>query len=220
MTPNPKDRRAQITAYEVITEKELLEYITRQGSGITMGQAKANYEEIIGAHEFFLRQGAGINTEFLNIRPVVQGVFNDDDDKFDHSRHQLKYRTRMGRRYNRVTENVKMEKVDPVSNAPLLATLEDIASGTINDTLTPGGVVTLSGLRLNFKQDDPQQGLFLINSARTECRMERILSHTGKQVIFQIPTPLSPDEYTLEARILPSGNKELKIGTLSERLVV
>jgi hypothetical protein len=75
MTPDPNDRMAQITDYEVITEKELLAYITRQGASITMSEAKANYEEIIGVHEYFLRQGVGINTEFLNIRPVVQGVF-------------------------------------------------------------------------------------------------------------------------------------------------
>jgi hypothetical protein len=220
MTSDPNDRKAQIFDYEVISEEDILEYITRQGSGITMGQAKANYEEIIGAHEYFLRRGAGINTEFLNIRPVVQGVFRDDDDKFDNGRHKLKYRTRLGRRYNRVTEDVKMEKVAPVSNAPLLVSIEDIASGTVNDTITPGGVATLSGMRLNFKKDDPQQGIFLIDAAKNEHHIERTLSHTGKQIVFVIPATLTPDEYTLELRVLPSGNKELKIGVLVDRLSV
>jgi hypothetical protein len=217
MTSDPNDCRAQITDYEVITEKDLLDYITRQGSGITMSGAKASYEEIIGAHEHFLRQGFGINTEFLNIRPVVQGVFRDDDDKFDSGRHKLKYKVRLGRRYNRVTEDVKMEKVTQASSAPLPATVEDIASGTVNETLTPGGVATLAGLRLNFKQDDPQQGIFLIDSAKTEYRAERILTHTGKQVVFMIPAGLPSDEYTLEVRVLPHGNREVKKGTLPDK---
>jgi len=220
MTPDPNDCRAQITDYEVVTEKDLLEYITRQGSGITMSAAKANYEEIIGAHAYYLRQGVGVNTEFLNIRPVTQGVFRDENDKFDSNRHQLKYKTRLGRRYNHISEDVKMEKVSPVINAPLLTTFEDIASGTINDTLTPGGVATLAGLRLNFNQDDPQQGIFLIDSAKTEHRAERILTHTGKQVVFMIPADLPSDEYVLEVIVLPKGNKEVRKGVLQDRLNV
>jgi hypothetical protein len=98
MTSDPNDCRVQITDYKVITAKELPEYITRQRSSITVSEAKANYEEIIGAHEYFLRQGFGINTEFLNIRPVAQGIFRDDDEKFDSSRHKLKYKTNLGRR--------------------------------------------------------------------------------------------------------------------------
>jgi hypothetical protein len=113
-----------------------------------------------------------------------------------------------------------MEKVAPVSNAPLLVSLEDIASGTVNDTVTPGGVATLSGVRLNFRKDDPQQGIFLIDSAKNEHRIERTLSHTGKQIVFLIPATLTPDEYTLELRTLPSGNKELKTGVLTDRLSV
>jgi len=220
MTSDPNDCKAQIFDYEIVSENDILEYITRQGSGITMGEAKANYEEIIGAHEYFLRQGAGINTEFLNIRPVPQGVFRDDNDKFESGRHKLKYKTRLGRRYNRVTEDVKMEKVAPVSNSPLPTTLEDIASGTVNETLTPGGVATLSGLRLNFKQDDPQQGIFLFDSAKKEYRSERLLSQNGKQVVFVVPAGLPSDEYTLEIRVLLHGNKEVKKGILPDRLNV
>jgi hypothetical protein len=113
-----------------------------------------------------------------------------------------------------------MEKVAPVINVPLPTTLEDIASGTINDTLTPGGVATLAGLRLNFNQDDPQQGVFFIGSSKTEHRAERILTHTGKQIVLMIPADLPSDEYTLEVRVLPKGNKEVRKGVLQDRLNV
>ena len=75
ITPDPDDRRAQVSGYETVTEKEIFEYITRAGSAVTPGEAKANYEEIIGAFDYFLRQGYGINTEFIIIHPVIPGVF-------------------------------------------------------------------------------------------------------------------------------------------------
>ncbi|MDR2409476.1 MAG: DUF4469 domain-containing protein [Bacteroidales bacterium] len=220
MTSDPNDRRAQIIEYQVVTEAEIFDYITRAGSSITLAEVKANYEEFIGAFEFYLRQGYGINTEFIQIRPVMIGVYKNDEDKYEQGRHQIKFRSRLGKRYNHTSDNVKVEKVSPPSNLPILIKLEDISSATINEIITPGGVVSLSGVRLNFKEEDPLQGVFLVNTRKEEFKIERIITHTGKQIVFQIPDALHPDEYTMEVRMLPTGNKNLKIGRLSERLTI
>jgi hypothetical protein len=82
VTSDPDDRRAQVVDYEVITEDELFDYMTREGSSITRAEAKANYEEITGAFDYFLNRGYGFNTEFIKIRPVMPGVYRGDDDKF------------------------------------------------------------------------------------------------------------------------------------------
>jgi hypothetical protein len=220
ITPDPNDRRAQVFDYEVITEEELLAYIAREGSGITLPEAKANYEGTIGAIDYFLQRGCGFNTEFIKIRPVMPGVYRDDDDKFDPKRHEIKYRVVLGKRYNRVTDNVKVEKVTPPNNLPLPATFEDITSETVNETLTPGGTAVLTGLRLKFNPNDAQQGIFLIDSAKNESRIEKILSHTNAKVVFLLPANLAPDEYSLEVRILPPNNKKVRTGKLTERLTV
>jgi hypothetical protein len=220
MTADPDDCRAQITGYESVTEKEIIEYITRKGSSITPAAVKASYEEIIGAHEYFLQQGYGINTEFINVRPSVQGVFRGKDDKFDPARHKIRFHVSLGKRYNRTSDEVKTEKTEPVDNAPLPQSFEDIASGTFNEVITPGGTATLSGVRLKFQQDDPRQGIFLVAADKTEVRVERILSHHATQVVFLVPVNLPADGYSLEVRILPKGNKELKKGILMDVLTV
>ncbi|MDR1156410.1 MAG: DUF4469 domain-containing protein [Bacteroidales bacterium] len=220
MTPDPDDCRAQVTGYESVTEKEIVEYITRKGSSITPAAAKANYEEIIGAHEYFLQQGFGINTEFINVRPSIQGVFQNRDDRFDSSRHKIRFRVTLGKRYNRTSQEVKTEKTEPVSNAPIPQSLEDIASATVNEVLTPGGTATLTGTRLKFLQNDPKQGIFLIAADRMEYRVERLLSHHAAQVVFLIPASLPAGEYTIELRALLKGNKDVKKGTLPDKLQV
>ncbi|MDR3269288.1 MAG: DUF4469 domain-containing protein [Tannerella sp.] len=220
VTPDKDDRRGQVSGYETVSEPEIFEYMTRKGSAITVAEAKANYEEIIGTVDYFLKLGYGINTEFVNIRPVITGVFHDDDDKFEDGRHKIKFRAQLGRRYNHTADDVKVEKVAPSSNTPLPVTFEDVASATINDMMTPGGTARLTGMRLNFKQSDPQQGIFLIDSAKKAHRVELILSQKGTQVVFQIPAGLAPDEYKLEVRFLSKDSKTLKIGVLTERLSV
>jgi hypothetical protein len=90
----------------------------------------------------------------------------------------------------------------------------------VNDILTPGGVASLTGMRLKFRQDDPKQGIFLLDSAKTEYRVERLLSQTGTAVVFLLPAALAPGEYTLEVRMLFPNNKNLKTGKLAEKLTV
>jgi hypothetical protein len=220
ITPDPNDRRAQVIGYEIVTEKELFEYMTRIGAAITPAEARANYEEIINTFEYFLKQGYGINTEFIHIRPVIPGLFKNDEDRFDYERHKIKFSTQLGKRYNRTADDVKVEKVEATNNLPLPVTFEDIASATVNNMMTPNGVVSLRGIRLNFNQEDPLQGVFLIDSRKNEYRVERIISHNGTHIVFQLPKELMPEEYTLEIRMLPRGNKTIKKGTLTERLTV
>ena len=220
ITPGPEDRRAQVVSYEAVTEKEIFEYMTRAGAAITMAEAKANYEEIIGTFEYFLKLGYGINTEFIHVRPVIPGLFKNDDDRFDYERHKIKFSTQLGKRYNRTADDVKVEKVEAPNNLPLPVTFEDIASTTVNNMMTPDGVASLRGIRLNFNQDDLTQGVFLIDSNKNEYRVNKIISHKGTHVVFQLPRDLVPDEYILEIRMLIRGNRTLKKGRLTEKLTV
>lgn len=220
MTEDPNDCRAQVTGYEAVSEEEIFNYITRKGSGITTAEVMGNYQEIIEAHEYFLELGYGINTKFLKVRPTIQGVFTDSNDSFDSSRHQIKFNSKLGKRYNQVAQNVKTEKVEPVSNAPVPYRFEDIASGTTNETLTPGGVADLTGTRLKFDEGDENQGIFFIATDGTSSKVSKVITKKNSQVVFMIPDALVAGEYTLEVRILPSGNKEIKKGVLEDKLSV
>jgi hypothetical protein len=126
MTTGPDDCRMQVAGYESVGEKEIFEYMTRPGSGVTPAEARGNYKEFIGAHEYFLRQGYGINTEFIKVRPTLQGTLRDQNDSFDHARHKVNFKVTLGKRYNKVSGEVKVEKVEPSNNAPLPVTFEDI----------------------------------------------------------------------------------------------
>ncbi|KOH44568.1 DNA-binding domain-containing protein [Sunxiuqinia dokdonensis] len=220
MTEDPNDCRAQVTGYEAVTESEIFEYMTRKGSGITTAEAKANYQELIEAHEYFLKQGFGINTGFINARPVIQGVFRDKADSFDPSRHQVKFNVKLGKFYNQTANDLKFEKVEPLSSDPIPNDFEDIASDTVNNIITPTGTAILQGVRLKFNMEDDEQGIFFIAANGAVNRVSKIITMTSSQVVFLIPQELAAGEYTLEVRILPKGNKMIKKGVLKDLLTV
>jgi hypothetical protein len=214
------DRRAQVCNYEIITEKELFEYITRSGSSVTMGELKAIYEEIISAIYYFLKQGYGINTEFIRIKPVIVGVFDGDDDNFDPARHKIKFKVTLGKRYSHTADDVKTEKIIAPNNGPLPRTFEDLNSESVNETVTPGGTATLCGARLKFHQDNPQEGIFMIDSTNTEHHITKIIGISNATAVFQIPDDLAAGEYSLEVRTRYKNSKKLKTGKLPATLTV
>ena len=219
ITSKSDDMRPQIAGYETVTEKELFEYMTRTGSTITLAEAKANFEEMIDTFKYFLEQGYGVTTDFLIIWPVMSGVLQNKDDRFDPERNKVVFKTRLGRRFNGVSNAVKVEKIDPPANTPSPLVLEDLTSVTVNKYLTPGGTVVLSGERLRFRQDNPQQGIFLIASSGDELRIERIFKHSNAQIVFLLPASLPLDEYTLEVRMMPQRGKEVRKGVLPLKLI-
>jgi hypothetical protein len=220
VTEDPNDCRAQITGYESVTENEIFEYMTRKGSGITTAEAKANYLEFIETHEYFLKQGYGINTEFINARPVIQGVFRDKNDLFDPSRHQVKFNVKFGKYYNQTAKDIKIEKVEPVTSNPVLGSFEDVVSDAVNETITPSGTAILQGLRLKFNPEDQDQGIFFIAANGMATRVNKVITMSNSEVVFVVPSELVPGEYTVELRMLPKGNKTMKKGLLKDRLTV
>lgn len=219
MTKNSNDYRAQVVGYETVTEKEIIEHMTRAGSGITIAEAKANYEELIGSLDYFLKLGYGINTEFINVRPTMPGVYRDKDDKFDPSRHRIRFKAQLGKRYNHTHDDVKVEKVEPLNNAPVPNFFEDVTTGAVNDVITPGGTAIIKGARLRFNKNDLMQGIFFV-SEQDEFRVEQVLSHTSTHVVFIVPPQLRPNTYSLEVRMFPHNSRAFKRGILPERLNV
>lgn len=214
---NPNQCRAQVSSYETVTEKEIFDYITRKGSGITTGEIQANYTEIIEAHEFFMKQGYGINTEFIKARPSILGIFNDKNDTFDPSRHRVRFNAQFGKRYDQTAASISTEKIEQLNKGPVLADFEDVTSGTINEHITLGGPAVITGLRLRFNQEDPKQGIFFVLNG-TATKVTRIMDMRSNKVVFMIPAGLATGDYNLEVRKVLNGSKEVQKGVLSVKL--
>lgn len=217
LAEDPNECRAQVSSYETVTEEEIFDYITRKGSGITMGEIQANYTEIIEAHEFFMKQGYGINTEFIKARPSIVGIFTDKNDTFEPSRHRVRFNAQFGKRYNQTAASVSTEKIEQISKDPVVAEFEDLTSGTVNEHFTSGGAAIITGLRLRFDQNDAKQGIFFVLNG-TATKVSRIMDMRSTKLVFMIPAGLATGDYNLEVRKVLNGSKEILKGVLSVKL--
>lgn len=213
ITDAPDDYHAipqNVISYQLC---DLLEEMVVPG-GVTTTQAAAVLESFMGAQEKILKRGGSINTEFYNIYPRISGKFTSPDDNFDPGRHQVHFSVRMGTRFQPLASQITPQKVAAKLRVPELSTYIDSASGTNNQTLTPGKVGEIKGEYLKLDPTDTEQGVFFISGTNT-YRSETYLRNTNSTLMFYIPDQIEAGEYKIEVRTILPGNREMRTGALS-----
>jgi hypothetical protein len=85
----------------------------------------------------------------------------------------------------------------------------------------------VTGHRLKFDSDDPEQGIFLIPARKGDyltstgqaTRLDDVARNTGRELIFLVPSALPVGLYHLEVRAL-FGRHSLRAGRLEAELIV
>ncbi len=217
MTSDPIDCRAQPVTPGSKNEEDIIDYMVDRGSTVTKAEAKATLEEFGGALIFMLKEGYAINTSLIKIVPSISGVFTDSDDVFDPTRHKVNLNIKAGDRLVGVPSLIKVKKIEANVALPSPKDLVDIASGTQNSKLTPGGIVKVTGKRMKIRPEEPEQGVFLVNGAQT-LQVGTLVTNRPSELVFVLPDTMPAGDYTLEVR--GEINNNLRVGRLADTLQV
>lgn len=221
ITPDPNDRRAQVVRYPVANEAMIVDFMCSPGSTVTKAEALANFEQVKGAYEYFLKMGYGIKTSLIDVRPTITGVFIDKNDRFDPSRHQINFRVKLGKRYADAQRNVKTKFVKSAEALPEVDEFWDGTTNTTNELATPGKICKISGNRLKLDLADMEQGIFFISKDGSKTvRVSIIAECKNSSLVFETPSELPSGEYTVEVRTYINSGKDLKKGRLADMLTI
>src|SRR5699024_8370108 len=220
LTDDPNDYMAVVQGQRTRTTEDIIDIMVRRGSTVNRADIRAVFEERREAIRELLEDGDTVETDLVRISPSIPGVFNSAADTFDPSRHHKALNTNRGSLIGEVARNLSVEKVEAVTPRPNLQMLRDVSSGTSNETLTPGGPAELIGNRLKSDQENPEQGIFLIASDRSETRVETIIHNMPSHQIFMIPEGLASGGYPVEVRASQKNSDTIRSGRLEAVLVV
>ena len=87
--------------------------------------------------------------------------------------------------------------------------LVDLVSATANETLTPGGSVRLSGLKMKVEGDDPTVGLKLLHmetQAEYNVPLSAIPVNKSKEIVFVVPAGLPAGHWQVRIVTQHSGS--------------
>ena len=224
LTPAPDDYMAQAADVRSYTLDEIIDLMMEKGTTLTRADVAATlqvYGEVVSA---IIKDGSAVNTPLMNTSMSISGVFDGANDSFDKKRHTVNLNITAGTLLRDAVTKVKCEKTEGVSTDPYITEVTDIVTGTVNTTLSKGGVVQLVGSRLKFDAKDTAQGIFFVPETGEAVRAAVIAENKPARLMAIIPADLAAGTYYIEVRTkILEGNKSgktLKTGRFNKALTV
>ena len=214
LTPDPNDFTARVSSERSLSVADICH------SAATRGGADVSDAAMSHAVELFLKEmayrlcdGFAVNTGYFTAMPVVRGVFLNPNETFDPQRHTLQFQFTQGELMRREIEDVEVEIMGVAETGLYIGQVEDMKSRTVNEVLTPGFNLRVTGTKLRVVGDKPGVGIFFRETAtNTATKVDEadIVVNNPSELMIIIPA-LPAGTYQLEVTTQYStGNKLLK----------
>ncbi|GHT37067.1 hypothetical protein FACS189435_1260 [Bacteroidia bacterium] len=130
----------------------------------------------------------------------IKGVFNGMHDHFEGERHKVAFDFQTGATLRKVMPVIQVDVTGLADSGLKLLQIEDVASGSMNDQLTPGGILKVFGQKIKLAGDDPDVGIYFVGGttrARVKVADNQIALNAKSQLVFNVPS-LPDGTYYLE----------------------
>lgn len=219
LTDDPNDYMAVVTDNETITTDQIVEQMIGKGSTVTKAEALSVIEEFSYAVVQAVASGQNVNTELFKVYPSISGVFNDQNDGFDKSRHSIRLSLNAGHRLAEAVANIELRKVEVAMAQPVIQQFTDLKTKAVNETFSPGQIASIKGSLLKFDEADETQGIFFIAADGTETRVQNMVKNKPSELLFFVPESLSSGSFQIEIRSIFRNYKNVRIGRFLTDLV-
>ena len=204
LTPDPNDFTARVSSERSLSVADICH------SAATRGGADVSDAAMSHAVELFLKEmayrlcdGFAVNTGYFTAVPVVRGVFLNPNETFDPQRHTLQFQFTQGELMRREIEDVEVKIMGVAETGLYIGQVEDMKSRTVNEVLTPGFNLRVTGTKLRVVGDKPGVGIFFRETAtNTATKVDE-----GDIVIN------NPSELMIIIPALPAGTYQLEVTT-------
>ena len=214
LTPDQNDFTARVSSERSLSVADICH------SAATRGGADVSDAAMSHAVELFLKEmayrlcdGFAVNTGYFTAMPVVRGVFLNPNETFDPQRHTLQFQFTQGELMRREIEDVEVKIMGVAETGLYIGQVEDMKSRTVNEVLTPGFNLRVTGTKLRVVGDKPGVGIFFretVTNTATKVDEGDIVINNPSELMIIIPA-LPAGTYQLEVTTQYStGNKLLK----------
>jgi hypothetical protein len=187
ITDKPDDSAAQAHPTASLDREATIGRILVKGTLLTRTDVLAVLNALGEVLSEGTREGCTFNLPMFNTSFSISGVFDGPLDSFDHNRHRLHINLTKGTLLREAERNVKLEKINVSAPMPQIQEVKDSVSGSVNERLTPGGVVELRGYGLRIDGDDPACGLWFTSGTGDELKAPVIIENKPSRIIAMIP---------------------------------
>lgn len=226
LTERANDYMALVTRLRSYTLEEIAERMLKRGTMLTKADILAVLEVYHSEIADIISEGDGVNTPIFNIAPAIGGVFEGVNDSFDPSRHKIRLNLNAGATLREAQKKIRSEKVPAIDPVPQITQVVDMKSRTVNDLLTPGGNLRVSGYKLKIAGTLEDVGCYFVDANtgnRTKVDTVDIITNNPSELLIVIPS-LPQGSYHFEIQTQYSGGgkylKEVRVSSFNKILIV
>ena len=200
LTENPNDRYGRVVNLASINEDILIARAIANGFNGNAASMKAVCEALKQEAVKAVVRGEIVHYGLGHVVLDVEGSFIGDEPQWNPEKHKLVAAITTTKDLRETLKKTPVNIRGMASNHAAILTVTDVATGKVNEVLTPGGMANIMGSRIKIDGDKPEVGLFLDNQ-NTQGRIQVPATAIGlndpSKVMFVVPTDLAAGDYLM-----------------------
>jgi hypothetical protein len=198
---NPNDYTARVESERSLGIGDICKTAaTRGGADISASAMEHAVNLFLREMGYQLCDGYSVNTGWFVAGVHIRGTFGSPAETFDPKKHVLLFEFHQGALLRKELEQISVEVLGVADTAAVIAQAIDVKTGSVNDLLTPGRNLKITGSRLKIAGENAGNGICFVNRTsgeRTKVDATDIVVNNPSEVIVITPA-LAAGTYQLE----------------------
>ena len=193
---------ARIAQKDNYDQAMLVDRMVEMGTSVSRGDVESVLGLFQKAVERICGEGSTASLDgFVRFAPAIGGVFESVADGYLSTRNSVYVNARVSSVFNnRFALETGVEKISASFKSPGLTSIDDLATDSSNETVTPGNIVSLTGERLKFDPQNAAEYLRFVNAedSNQTIAITKFQKFTDKVLVFLMPSvPFSKGYFEL-----------------------
>jgi hypothetical protein len=201
LTADPNDYTVRVESERSLNTREICEAaVERGGADISVAAMQHAVELWLNEMAYQIFDGYAINTGWFTVAIHVKGSCHDPDEHFDPEKHTLVVEFHQGALIRKELPNIHVDFRGLAHPEGHISQVFDFKTGSVNDQLTPGGNLRITGEKIKIAGLNDLNGVYFLNpdtSMNEKVPASDIIVNTPSEIIIVIP-PLGVGTWYLE----------------------
>jgi len=210
---DPNDYIARVQSERSLTVKNICEAaVNRGGADVSAAAMEHSTELFLKEMAYQLCDGFSVNTGYFTAGALIRGVFNSPSETFNPDKHSLLFQFNQGEKLRTEISGIEISILGIAESGTAILQVKDVKTASVNDLLTPGRNLKITGSKIKLAGDHADNGIFFVNVAtntRTQVPADEIVSNNPAELIVVTPS-LPAGSYTVEVVTQFAGSNMLK----------
>ncbi|SMP34813.1 DNA-binding domain-containing protein [Chryseobacterium profundimaris] len=210
---NPNDFIARTMSERSLSVQDICNAATSRGGADISASAMAHATELfLKEMAYQLCDGYSVNTGYFTASTTIRGVFDSPSETYNPEKHSILFQFNQGEKLRAEIPTIEVNILGVAEASSVILQVKDIKTASVNDLLTPGRNLKITGAKIKIAGEAAENGIFFINTGtneRTAVEASDIVTNNPSELVIVIPA-LAAGIYTLEVVTQYAASQLLK----------